>query len=288
LNQPAAVDVLSILLTLFALMIVTFASWIVWSAMREAQLRRGRGAENSERASRRAQLAAGIGALAALALIGVLLRFLGVAHHVSSSGGARPGLPPSVKIPQGKTLPFSWTAGGITAMIVVVGLALLFAVPRLWRTWRRRSAPDFAQLGERETPELVLSRHAPQGDLLAGVRVASPEDEPDPRRAVVAAWIAMTAAMAAIFTPRLDSEAPREYLERALEEAGVLPASAERLTDLFEEARFGGHKVGEMLRIDAIQALARVRGELAAHSPGTPTSARAASTPVPAPARSGV
>jgi hypothetical protein len=265
LNQPAAVDVLSILLTLFGLTVAGLAAYMVWSVAKSMQLRRGRGAENGERVSRRAQILIGLAALGTLAVILSVIGLFGISQRQSAAGGAGGG-PIHVSIPSGRTLPYSFTAGGVTAFVVVAAVLLIAFLPRLMRMLRSRSAPDFAHLGEREPRELALAGDTSAAELLAHVKVATHEREPDPRRAIVAAWIAMTTAMAEIFRPRLESEAPREYLDRALKEAGVRPSSAGRLTELFEEARFGGRAVGESLRTDAIKALAQVRDELRAHA----------------------
>jgi hypothetical protein len=265
LNQPAAVDVLSILLTLFGLTVAGIAAYMAWTLAKSMQLRRGRGAGNTERVSRREQILIGFAALGTLALILYLITLFGVSRRQPAAGGGG-GVAVHFSIRNSSTLPYSFTAGGVTAFVVVAAILLIVCLPRLMRRLRSRSAPDFAHLGERELRELALAGDTSAAELLANVEVATPEQEPDPRRAVVAAWLAMTTAMAEIFRPRLESEAPREYLDRALEEAGVRPSSAGRLTELFEEARFGGRVVGEALRTDAIEALAQVRAELRAHA----------------------
>ena len=89
-------------------------------------------------------------------------------------------------------------------------------------------------------------------------------DERDPRRAVVAAYARMERALAAHGLPRQRSEAPAEYLERALEELSASASSAARLTRLFEWARFSDHPVEPGMKAEAIQALEAVRDELTA------------------------
>jgi hypothetical protein len=89
-------------------------------------------------------------------------------------------------------------------------------------------------------------------------------DERDPRRAVVGAYARMERALAAHGLPRQHSEAPAEYLERALEELSASASSASRLTRLFEWARFSDHPVEPGMKTEAIQALEAVRDELTA------------------------
>jgi hypothetical protein len=89
-------------------------------------------------------------------------------------------------------------------------------------------------------------------------------DERDPRKAVVATYARMERALAAHGLPRERSEAPAEYLERALEELSASASSASRLTRLFEWARFSDHPVEPGMKTEAIQALEAVRDELTA------------------------
>jgi hypothetical protein len=89
------------------------------------------------------------------------------------------------------------------------------------------------------------------------------EREPDPRRAVIAAWARMERGLAAVGLPRHPAEAPFEYAGRVLESALARPASVHRLTGLFERAKFSRHAVGEDDRHQAIAALRAVRREVA-------------------------
>ena len=116
------------------------------------------------------------------------------------------------------------------------------------------------------------------------------EREPDPRRAVIAAWARMERGLAAAGLPRHPAEAPFEYAARVLESAlapthrgtapefpGPLrPDSVHRLTGLFERAKFSRHPVGQADRDQAIAALRTVRRELAeAAEAAAPTEAAA-------------
>jgi Domain of unknown function (DUF4129) len=89
------------------------------------------------------------------------------------------------------------------------------------------------------------------------------EREPDPRRAVIAAWARMERGLAAAGLPRHPAEAPFEYAGRVLETALARPSSVHRLTGLFERAKFSRHPVGQADRTEAIAALRTVRRELA-------------------------
>ncbi|HEV8424740.1 MAG TPA: DUF4129 domain-containing protein [Actinomycetes bacterium] len=89
------------------------------------------------------------------------------------------------------------------------------------------------------------------------------EREPDPRRAVIAAWARMERGLAAVGFPRRAAEAPFEYAARVLEAAWASPTSVHRLTDLFERAKFSHHTIDRADRDAAIAALRAVRRELA-------------------------
>jgi len=88
--------------------------------------------------------------------------------------------------------------------------------------------------------------------------------DPDLRRAIIAAYARMEAALAVAGTPRRPAEAPLEYLERALLSLDTSADSVRRLTDLFEWARFSHHEPEPSMRDDAVDALIAVRDELRA------------------------
>jgi len=103
------------------------------------------------------------------------------------------------------------------------------------------------------------------------------EREPDPRRAVIAAWARMERGLAVAGLPRQPAEAPFEYAARVLEAAWVRPASVHRLTDLFERAKFSHHTIDQATRGEAIAALRTVRRDLAEALQQAATARKAAS-----------
>jgi hypothetical protein len=89
--------------------------------------------------------------------------------------------------------------------------------------------------------------------------------DPDPRRAVVAAYARMEQALSVYGLPRRPAEAPYEYLGRiGLELEAEEPVAA--LTELFEVAKFSEHSVDEAMRGRAIDALTAVRAEVRAEA----------------------
>lgn len=94
--------------------------------------------------------------------------------------------------------------------------------------------------------------------------IAELSDDPDPRRAVIASYARMEAALAQAGLPRQESEAPREYLVRVQGAAEMPSAPVRRLTELFERARFSEHRIDPALRVEAIGALRAIRDGLGA------------------------
>jgi Domain of unknown function (DUF4129) len=88
--------------------------------------------------------------------------------------------------------------------------------------------------------------------------------DPDLRRAIIAAYARMEAALAAAGIPRHPAEAPLEYVERTLLSLDTSTEAVRRLTELFEWARFSHHEPEPSMRDDAVDALVAVRDELRA------------------------
>ncbi|HEV2361651.1 MAG TPA: DUF4129 domain-containing protein [Acidimicrobiales bacterium] len=224
------------------------------------------------------ELVLGIATLAAVAGSGLVLWLLLRHHRVDNSthyfGGE--GASHAHKAVAGKPVPFSFAYGGGTAVAVCLIVVAVLLAHRLRRRWRRGiGVPDWSEIAE-EHAAAAASRQW-LADAVESVGIHDPADEPDPRRAVMKAWIAMTEAFAAVGHPRLTSETPREYIHRVLVDAGARPESAAALTDLFEIARWSTHAMGEQMRARAIEALADVRQDVAAHAaaertPGQPVS----------------
>jgi Domain of unknown function (DUF4129) len=93
-------------------------------------------------------------------------------------------------------------------------------------------------------------------------------NDPDVRRAIIAAYARMEHALAVAGMHRKPSEAPFEYLERMLAELDAGADGAHRLTELFERAKFSHHELGEAMREEAIDALVAVRDDLRNPAPG--------------------
>ena len=142
------------------------------------------------------------------------------------------------------------------APFVVIGLGLGAAM--VYLSYRRRQLRRPLREGDEDAlaDELGLLLDNAIDDLLA---------EPDPRRAVIAAYARMERALAAFGLPRVDAEAPLEYLERIAPAIAHIPGAsglAFELTHLYERARFSAHAVDVEMKDDALSALVRLRAEL--------------------------
>jgi Domain of unknown function (DUF4129) len=131
----------------------------------------------------------------------------------------------------------------VAALIVALGAAAAAAAngrrrPKPWPTWQ-------------EAVSLALD------ESLDDLR-----SEPDLRRAIIAAYARMEVALGIAGLPRRPSEAPLEYLSRALQSLDTSASAVRRLTELFEWAKFSQHAPDPGMREEAIDALVAVRDEL--------------------------
>jgi len=187
---------------------------------------------------------------AASTLVGILLVHARLHYHLNSSnGGARHGkqthllhkLSPAA---ERRGARIRWDEIAIVAALLaaaaVTGLATRRTPPK--KAWRFRSHE-----------EVALALDESLDDL---------RTEPDVRRAIIAAYARMERTLGAAGIPRRASEAPLEYLARALSELDASGPAVSRLTDLFEWAKFSQHEPDESMRDDAIAALEAVRDDL--------------------------
>jgi hypothetical protein len=168
-------------------------------------------------------------------------------------GGAGAGrLPPSVREnPNHRSVatPHWWFLGGLALLVLAIAAVVLVR-----RRTRRISPPSLAAADDalREAVEVSLEEL---------------ESEPDPRRAVVRAYVGMESTLARRGAARESAETPLEYLTRLLAAGRVSRAAGEPLTRLFERARFSEHTLGPEQKRQAIAALVAVREELAEARP---------------------
>jgi hypothetical protein len=143
---------------------------------------------------------------------------------------------------------------GLLALIVlVVVVSIIVAL-------RRQPPPaptaPIRKLAPPEPEEVKRRFYSLVKDSLDDLRA-----EPDPRRAVIAAYARMERGLGMLGTERIPSETPFEYLARVLERLSVSEEAAQRLTDLFERAKFSPAPVDEAMKAEAVAALEAIKEE---------------------------
>ena len=146
----------------------------------------------------------------------------------------------------GRPLQFRWDE-----LVIVLGILVVVGAIVAARLARREPR----QPRELDPEVLAAALDESLDDLRA---------DPDLRRAIVAAYARMEAALAAAGIRRNPAEAPLEYLERAILSLDTSAEAVRRLTDLFEWARFSLHEPEPAMRDDAVDALSALRDELRA------------------------
>ncbi|OBF53307.1 hypothetical protein A5787_06400 [Mycobacterium sp. 852002-50816_SCH5313054-b] len=210
----------------------------------------------------------GLALIAAWLLIATLLVHYLVPHRVdpSVSGPAppaqpsgRPANPPPQQHPPNNSGDMFGVllAGAIPMMLVIVAGSVIMAR----RRWR--AATPFANADDHvESPA-----PAPRAESLARaaeVGLAEIGDlSREPREAIIACYAAMERELANVpgAAPQ-DFDTPTEVLVRAVEHHALQADNAEKLVNLFEEARFSPHVMTEEHREVAVNVLRLVLAEL--------------------------
>jgi hypothetical protein len=157
-----------------------------------------------------------------------------------------------------------WLLYAGLAIVAAAAVALVVAFVRVRAPARRGVAVASPAQGTAAAMDPDEDAARAQGRLREIVDRSLEELRADPnaRRAIIGAYHMMERALERAGLPRAPSEAPREYLARALAALQVGPAAPRRLTALFERARFGAGELDLGLRDDAIDALLALREEL--------------------------
>ena len=201
-----------------------------------------------------------------LEMLGTMVVLLGVglllARRLSNWERAAP-IESEEAIGQASTLPIdtspqptstSYEAEVAWAPVLVTMALILLAAGAWWYAGRARKRAR-GELHSELAAAVALAVDESLDDLRA---------EPDPRRAVIAAYARLENVLAAHGLPRKPAEAPLEYLSRMLAELSVTDRAARALTELFERAKFSQHAVGAEMKEEAIDALQTVRDDLIA------------------------
>ena len=111
---------------------------------------------------------------------------------------------------------FAWAPAVVTVALIVLALGAWWYAGRA----RKRARGELGR-EDRLATELAAAMDESLDDLRA---------EPDPRRAVIAAYARLERVLAGHRLPRRPAEAPLEYLARMLDDLSVRPEAARRLT----------------------------------------------------------
>jgi len=197
-------------------------------------------------------------ALPLLPLLAILVAFSFGWQYVESSllawsrfvmfAGSDPGAPQ----PEIPVLSLPWLGWLVGLLLLLAGLAtlavalLLLFAERIARWWERRDGDDAAE---------PLSEAVQEGlDDLAS--------EPDARLAIIKCYRRFERVAARARVVRAPWQTPDEFMREALRRL-VLPRRAvDRLTRLFELARFSAHPLGSAERDTARACLEDIRSEL--------------------------
>ena len=158
--------------------------------------------------------------------------------------------------------------GGLIAVAVVVMIIVAGGIAG-WVVFRRRLAADRAD--PLVYSRKVAARSAKRSDTVvaavdAGLTQLS-DTEMDPRRAVIACWVRLEQAAAAVGTPRHIGDSPTDLVTRLLQAHRVGQGSLDALAGVYREARYAAHTIDERMRAAAVEALRQVRAELGAAVP---------------------
>lgn len=191
-----------------------------------------------------------------LAVIAAIILLRGQAAQLIP--GSLPGLPGVSPAPGQPPASLPGSATGSALVWISLGVAAsLIAVVAAW-LWLRRYRPG-AWEGLQPVSREGLSDALEES--LERLR-----SDPDPRRAVIAAYSSMERGMERVGLPRRHFEAPLEFVARILSSVAGAESDARRLTDLFEVAKFSQHQVTEEMRSTAVMALSRIRAQLRARA----------------------
>jgi hypothetical protein len=236
----------TLFLILFVLMIpVTIYAWFL----------RAREDEHPKRASPARQLARSLALVAVFFVVVYVRHWLHLRFHTPTHHAAPPGhghgharSSPHAHAVQDSSPHFEWLVLWIALGLGAIGVTSLVVLHR--RYLAGRPPVQGPEVGE----DVAATISEAIDDL---------EREPDPRRAVIAAYARMEGVLGRHGFRRRPSETPLEYMRRVLLELTTSGRAVERLTSDFEQAKFSAHEIDAAMKADAIGALREIRDGMA-------------------------
>jgi hypothetical protein len=145
----------------------------------------------------------------------------------------------------------------VTALYVGIGLLVFLAVRAAWRQrWRAPERPpetDFEVLPDAEVAQRLASHRDHQLTAI---------EQGAPRNGIVACWMTFEDALTGLGMRPGHAETSTELVTRVLHALDLDPRSVGTLAELYREARFSEHPMGEDARDAARAALNRVHDDL--------------------------
>jgi len=152
----------------------------------------------------------------------------------------------------------------VLAGMLLVAFLLLRRARRAWQLRRRYEAPARADFDVLEAghPEHVRRTMASDASTQLGLLL-----EGQPRNAIVASWHRFEVQAEQSGLPRHAWETSSEFARRMLDVAEVDSSAVSRLLELYREARFSEHELGESDREAAVEALRGIQSQIGAIGP---------------------
>lgn len=204
--------------------------------------------------SRLARFAASLAAVAMIVIPVVLI--VAARHHGARQTQSPPTVSPSAIRGRSNTP----TVPDATSIAIGAVVGAAFVVALVWWLWRRRFARDdlIAPAGiPTMTPDDVAAATALSGAMAL-------ENFRDPRRAILACYTAMRAALVRFGLPARAADTPTDFLLRVTT-TEVAAVSVRELTTLFHEARFSTHPMTITHRSQAEDALREIARSISDH-----------------------
>ena len=200
--------------------------------------------------------ALGIGVLVAMFgfQIAVILAFIDELRRAAAAGGGGAGSGLNILDTTGIGHAGDDVTALTIALAVVAGLGVVIVLVAL--RWRLLDAP---------TGLRALDRRAAVVEAV-DLSLDALRREPDPRQAVIAAYVAMERSLSDAGFGRKRSEAPLEYLRRVIAAPTQVGDEVRTITLLFTHAKFSDHAVDESMRSRAIEALGGIRAAIGGHA----------------------
>jgi hypothetical protein len=153
-----------------------------------------------------------------------------------------------------------WTIGVVVVLSIVIYIVILIATV-IRNRGQRVKDDEFGVDVETEPDAAAVARRLAEtvDEALDDLNRGSARD------VILACWLRLEDVAKGVGVPRRVTETAAEFTERVLATCQVDRPALSELADLYREARFSSHVMGELQRESARAALTRVRDDLAAH-----------------------